>query len=453
MGALTIKPLAYKARSWELTTKEITNFLDSFCSQIVVQKRGDEIIRILPSRKEDFFWITDKIRFLFEGLKKQRINYPYIIYKQKYLKVNLEISILFFQYVIFILLFLQELNKEFENLQNKKIKIYKNIFINNLLGELDYISHLFFKQIFLKSNLIKYELKHYLGNTCLNYYFPKKINQKFNNKFNIINDIHVINNYPRIWSYIKNSKILLLGFNYLKNFNCYHLNISIKEINLIERFKSISGILKKETNIFTEEKINIIDINQIILTENTAKFNTYFFDYKINYKGSNKELISWVFCKNLKKNRKGIQLGFQTHGQKYNKDGIIIPITTFLEENTIRLNNKGELLQNIGVQIRKKEERSLLQILKIIKDIIFEKEEKNLTLNFIKGFLLLKYGWIKELLYNFKDYIIIPKEKKKNILLKKDNEQDFIINDIINNSDIITIKKNIKLKKQKNNFF
>jgi len=55
MGALTIKPLAYKVRPWELKTHEITNFFDVFCSKIIIQKRGDEIVRILPSRKESFF--------------------------------------------------------------------------------------------------------------------------------------------------------------------------------------------------------------------------------------------------------------------------------------------------------------------------------------------------------------------------------------------------------------
>lgn len=43
MGALTLKPLAYKTRSWELNTIEILNFLDLFCGRINIQKRGEEI--------------------------------------------------------------------------------------------------------------------------------------------------------------------------------------------------------------------------------------------------------------------------------------------------------------------------------------------------------------------------------------------------------------------------
>lgn len=55
MGALTLKPLAYKVRSWELQTIEIINVLDPFCGKINIQKRGEEVMRILPSRKNDFY--------------------------------------------------------------------------------------------------------------------------------------------------------------------------------------------------------------------------------------------------------------------------------------------------------------------------------------------------------------------------------------------------------------
>jgi len=171
MGALTIKPLAYKIRSWELTTREVVNFLDPFCSQLVIQKRGDEIMRILPSRKEDFFWISDKIRFLFESLKKQRIEFPYLIFKEKYFKISTRTSVLFLQYFYFILIFLQELNKGVDLLGIKTIKIYKSIFINKLNEDIDLMSRYLLNMILLKSNLIKTQFNNYLGNISSYYNF------------------------------------------------------------------------------------------------------------------------------------------------------------------------------------------------------------------------------------------------------------------------------------------
>ena len=48
VGALTSKPSAYKARSWEFYSLETIDILDSLCSQIRVDIRGNEIFRILP---------------------------------------------------------------------------------------------------------------------------------------------------------------------------------------------------------------------------------------------------------------------------------------------------------------------------------------------------------------------------------------------------------------------
>lgn len=65
MGALTIKPLAFKTRSWELSYTNYPNFFDNNFGLVTIQKRGNEIMRILPSRHDTFFWITNKTRFFF----------------------------------------------------------------------------------------------------------------------------------------------------------------------------------------------------------------------------------------------------------------------------------------------------------------------------------------------------------------------------------------------------
>ena len=80
VGALTSKPYAFKARSWELRHCETIDVLDAVCSNIRVDTRGLEIMRVLPRLNEDINeeWISDKARFSYDGLKLQRLDKPYI---------------------------------------------------------------------------------------------------------------------------------------------------------------------------------------------------------------------------------------------------------------------------------------------------------------------------------------------------------------------------------------
>jgi NADH-quinone oxidoreductase subunit G len=78
VGALTSKPYAFTARAWELTNVESIDILDSMCSNIRIDVRGNEIMRILPKKNNALNeeWITDKIRFSYIGMKKQRLSFP-----------------------------------------------------------------------------------------------------------------------------------------------------------------------------------------------------------------------------------------------------------------------------------------------------------------------------------------------------------------------------------------
>ena len=80
VGALTSKPYAFKARSWELRHCETIDVLDAVCSNIRVDTRGLEVMRILPRLNEEVNeeWISDKTRFSYDGLKLQRLDKPYI---------------------------------------------------------------------------------------------------------------------------------------------------------------------------------------------------------------------------------------------------------------------------------------------------------------------------------------------------------------------------------------
>ena len=80
VGALTSKPYQFTARPWELRKVESIDVLDAVGCNIVVGTRGGEVMRILPRTNEDINeeWISDKTRFAYDGLKRQRLTTPYI---------------------------------------------------------------------------------------------------------------------------------------------------------------------------------------------------------------------------------------------------------------------------------------------------------------------------------------------------------------------------------------
>ncbi len=80
VGALTSKPYAFAARPWELTKTESIDVMDAVGSSIRVDARGREVMRVLPRLNEDVNeeWISDKTRFACDGLKRQRLDRPYV---------------------------------------------------------------------------------------------------------------------------------------------------------------------------------------------------------------------------------------------------------------------------------------------------------------------------------------------------------------------------------------
>ena len=80
VGALTSKPYAFRARPWELKRTETIDVLDAVGSNIRVDTRGIEVMRVLPRLNDDVNeeWISDKTRFACDGLKTQRLTTPLI---------------------------------------------------------------------------------------------------------------------------------------------------------------------------------------------------------------------------------------------------------------------------------------------------------------------------------------------------------------------------------------
>lgn len=99
VGALTSKPYAFQARSWELQRTDSVDFFDALCSDISVHTRGqtsvqpsglpskvsgkDEILRVLPRNNGLYSenWISDRTRYAFDGLKYSRALTPQVFEK------------------------------------------------------------------------------------------------------------------------------------------------------------------------------------------------------------------------------------------------------------------------------------------------------------------------------------------------------------------------------------
>ncbi|MEL0293216.1 MAG: NADH-quinone oxidoreductase subunit NuoG [Alphaproteobacteria bacterium] len=80
VGALTSKPYAFTARPWELSKTESIDVMDALGSNIRIDARGSQVMRVVPRLNEDINeeWISDKTRYAIDGLRRQRLDQPYM---------------------------------------------------------------------------------------------------------------------------------------------------------------------------------------------------------------------------------------------------------------------------------------------------------------------------------------------------------------------------------------
>lgn len=80
VGALTSKPYAFNARPWELNKTESIDVMDALGSAIRIDSKGSAVMRILPIVNDDINeeWISDKTRFVWDGLGRQRLDRPFV---------------------------------------------------------------------------------------------------------------------------------------------------------------------------------------------------------------------------------------------------------------------------------------------------------------------------------------------------------------------------------------
>jgi len=80
VGALTHRPWQFHYRPWELKKTETIDIMDALGSNISAQSKGAEIMRILPRVHEGINeeWLSDKSRYVVDGLQARRLDRPYV---------------------------------------------------------------------------------------------------------------------------------------------------------------------------------------------------------------------------------------------------------------------------------------------------------------------------------------------------------------------------------------
>ncbi|WP_428423241.1 NADH-quinone oxidoreductase subunit NuoG [Methylibium sp.] len=81
VGALTSKPFRYSARTWELSRRKSVSPHDSTGANLIVQVKGNQVMRVVPLENEavNECWLADRDRFSYEALNTdERLTTPMI---------------------------------------------------------------------------------------------------------------------------------------------------------------------------------------------------------------------------------------------------------------------------------------------------------------------------------------------------------------------------------------
>tara|TARA_B100001093_G_C26816999_1_gene1010195 strand:- start:650 stop:2302 length:1653 start_codon:yes stop_codon:yes gene_type:complete len=188
VGALTSKPYAFEARPWELKKTESVDVMDAVGSNIRVDTYNWEVKRILPRLNNEINeeWISDKTRYSYDGLLKQRLDVPYIKKNNKLQKSSWDEAI---------------------NLLVDKIKSVQPHEIAGHIGDMVNMENaLSFTKFFssLKSNNLEFREKNFYINS------DEKMNYIFNSSIAGIEDsdlILLVGTNPRHEATILNARI------------------------------------------------------------------------------------------------------------------------------------------------------------------------------------------------------------------------------------------------------
>jgi NADH-quinone oxidoreductase chain G len=238
VGALTSKPYAFKSRPWEIKSSESIDLTDSLGSNIFVNFKGSEVVRILPKNNSEIneSIISDKARFSYDSLKNQRLQK---IYLRFIANKSTEYKILHWKELFKKLDFFLYNNKSVLILINDELDIeslnilrnLNNIFQNNI--KVRSVSHINTKKnnFFFNTNDTRINDIKTVSKFC----FLISTNLRLENT--------VLNTKIRTKYLDQNFNVLNLGYKYESNFPTEFLNLDISKI--IEIFEGKNNSLSK----------------------------------------------------------------------------------------------------------------------------------------------------------------------------------------------------------------
>lgn len=396
VGALTSKPYAFKARSWELRNKEGIDILNSVGSNIKINIFNNEIIRILPKTNFNINkeWISNQTRYFFDSLKYQRLQYPLLKDNENHFY---KISWL-----------------EALNIINKKIITTDSTNIKSIIGNLIDLESMYLLKKFLnKFGISNIQYEQFLNNKNF------KINSDLTSNFLFINtlksieesdlcliigsdirkegsiiNIHLINRLKK-----GNFKIAYLGNKQNFTYPITHLGLTLTTlINLILGKHSFCKELKKAKKPFIIIGENILNQkngfflisklkNLTFLNKNinffisqTALINFFEITFSKSKNLLNNSKLYYLFNTNLQDKLKISKNSFIIYqGHHFTKDAqkanLILPGLTFLEKKGLYLNLEGFIQKNEQILNLNTEQRKDSTIYKNIYQFLIKKNK------------------------------------------------------------------------------
>jgi NADH-quinone oxidoreductase chain G len=357
VGALTSKPYAFTSRPWELVSYESIDIFDSLGSNLRIDVKGNMIMRVLPKLNDSINeeWITDQIRFSYDGFRRERLTFPLIkVIKNKNM---------LFSYTSWDIIF-SKIKYMFESNTSFNFKIYS--------GELLDLFSLYLFRYWLDncSCFINFFCEHYLNVNHTQSFLLSSSLLDFNTVDSILfynlslkTEISVLN--ARIkklkWRLKDTYNIYYIGVNTSFNYKIKHLGLSFYTLTKILRGKSFICSSYLNSKLCTMHHISINNImdslrsylstcifNSTSVSMSTIHYNLLGFKQK-----SNVRLISDVCVYYLLNYDKAILLDktlinyviYQGHHGNYNAMSahIILPILSYTEIRSLYMNLEGQI--------------------------------------------------------------------------------------------------------------
>lgn len=490
IGALTSKPYAFTARSWELRSIETIDLFDSSCSNIKIDIRNSEIMRVLPVNNEyiNEEWISDKTRFAYDGLKRWRFINPVIKKNNYFIQVSWQ--------------------EAFENIKfwinNNK---YKNIILNtgNFI-DLETTAALKiwsnnYNNVIINANINSSDKETYFIDI-------KTINEIKENTVYIFVGLNLRYENPVMnikMKKLSNQQHILVGYfgaKYNSNLEYYHLGLNFLGIlnlikgkhaflKIINKFLKNNKIRKCFNNrinlILGSEIINKVNFKElfVLLEQHTNKYETFFYNInslyqhsgKINIKELNlisdnskllnkyeKNLYYLIGFEKIKRNNTDDFLIYQGHQNDLNRTDfdVILPSYNWTEKSSLYLNanrvvQKSNLLINPPIQSRL--DWKIIRMISILfdKDIQFNniKEIHQILNKFSPNIMNSINKYQLSSLFNMK-YILNKRNTLfsfKNLNPLKSLNPNFYITNSVERSSKIMNQCFANLNNKSNNFF